>query len=73
MLTKKKEKKKKKMQTPLILVLLTTAAVRAHELANMPINTELGVPGFPDCVRANPQLVLTVEEAAQDLICEQKG
>lgn len=37
-----------------------------------PINPVLGVPGFPDCKRAHPQLELNVEEAADDLICMQK-
>jgi len=38
---------------------------------SLPINEKLGVPGFPDCDRANPSLNLTVREAANDLICHQ--
>jgi len=39
---------------------------------SFPINPVLGVPGFPDCERAHPQLELNVEAAADDLICMQK-
>ena len=35
----------------------------------LPINPELGVPGFPSCVRMHPELNLSVEEAAADLVC----
>ena len=49
-----------------------TTDVAAHDLAAMPVNQVLGVPGFPDCERAHPELQLNVEDAAQDLICHQK-
>lgn len=39
---------------------------------DFPINPDLGVPGFPDCVRSHPDLKLGVEEAADDLVCMQK-
>mgnify|MGYP000992413265 CR=1 FL=1 len=37
------------------------------------INPELGVPGFPHCRRENPQLSMSVNEAAHDLRCVQQG
>jgi hypothetical protein len=40
-----------------------------HDMG-LPINPELGVPGFPDCVRAHPELTLTKEAAANDLFCK---
>ena len=52
------------------LVLLGAAA--AHD-ADMPVNPVLGVPGFPDCWRANPSQAMTVDEAAMDLVCKQKN
>ena len=53
------------------LCLLLVAPGFAHELV-LPINPVLGVPGFPDCVRAHPEQAMTVEEAAMDLICSQR-
>ena len=44
-----------------------------HAHYTLPVNPVLGVPGYPDCERANPHLALSVEEAAQDLICQQQG
>lgn len=44
----------------------------AHDM-NLPVNTNLGVPGFPDCNRVHPKSHLPVKEAANDLYCEQKG
>ena len=52
---------------------MMVVATEAHELENMPINPALGVPGYPDCVRAHPEIEMSVADAAQDLICEQKG
>jgi hypothetical protein len=40
--------------------------------APLPVNPKLGVPGFPDCVRVHPNRSLSVEDAAEDLICKQK-
>jgi len=36
------------------------------------VNPQLGVPGFPECKRSHPDMVLDVEEAANDLVCSQK-
>jgi len=47
--------------------------IAAHMFAPELTNPALGVPGFPDCVRAHPDVDMTVEEAANDLVCEQKG
>merc|ERR1712166_1620625 len=54
-----------------VLAALLAAPVAAHD-EDMPINPALGVPGFPDCVRAHPELELCVADAADDLICAQK-
>ena len=56
-----------------LVLLLQTKDVTAHGIADMPVNPVLGVPGFPDCERAHPELQLSIEDAAQDLICHQKG
>jgi lysophospholipase L1-like esterase len=53
------------------ICLLLVAPSAAHEV-DFPINPVLGVPGFPDCVRAHPEQAMTVDEAAMDLICSQK-
>ena len=53
------------------LVLLATHA-SAHGSKELPVNPALGVPGFPDCVRSHPASQLTVEEAADDLVCRQR-
>jgi len=45
--------------------------VAAHQ-DSLPINPALGVPGYPDCVRTRAGVELTVEEAADDLMCAQK-
>lgn len=55
----------------LAVALSVPILIGAH-FPGLPINPKLGVPGFPDCVRAHPELDLTVEEAAMDLICFQK-
>ena len=48
------------------LLLLFVALSSAHE-AIMPINGALGVPGFPHCLRAHPEVNMTVDDAAMDL------
>ena len=52
-------------------MLLLLGAALAHDVS-LPINPALGVPGFPNCVRSHPSLNLTVEAAAEDLICQQR-
>ena len=52
-------------------VCLLAAAVGHGE--NLPVNPALGVPGYPDCTRANPHLDLGVEAAAADLVCRQRS
>jgi lysophospholipase L1-like esterase len=48
------------------------AACHAHD-ASMPINADLGVPGYPDCVNPSLDLAnLSVERAAQQLVCSQR-
>jgi len=51
-----------------LLSLVLPLLGHAHDHVG-PINPELGVPGFPDCVRAHPELELSVEDAADDLLC----
>jgi lysophospholipase L1-like esterase len=51
---------------------LLSAPVLSHD-ADLPVNPLLGVPGFPDCVRAHPDAELDVEDAANDLVCHQKS
>lgn len=46
------------------------ALASAH--GDFPVNPSLGVPGYPDCVRAHPELNLNVDDAAHDLVCSQK-
>lgn len=41
----------------------------AHGHDGLPVNPLLGVPGFPHCTRAHPELDLSVEDAALDLVC----
>jgi len=50
---------------------LLPVCITAHG-DDLPINLELGVPGFPDCKRGHPELELDVEGAANDLVCSQK-
>ena len=46
---------------------------KSHGPPNLfPVNPALGVSGFPDCVRLNPQLNLSMEEASFDLSCPQR-
>eukprot|EP00931_Biecheleriopsis_adriatica_P057563 TRINITY_DN34163_c0_g1_i1.p1 TRINITY_DN34163_c0_g1~~TRINITY_DN34163_c0_g1_i1.p1 ORF type:complete len:318 (-),score=53.79 TRINITY_DN34163_c0_g1_i1:181-1134(-) len=44
----------------------------AHD-HSLPVNVELGVPGFPDCRRSQPEKQLSVAEAAADLVCSQRA
>ena len=39
---------------------------------DFPVNPELGVSGFPDCVRRRPALALSMAEAGMDLACAQR-
>jgi lysophospholipase L1-like esterase len=50
---------------------LSVSCVLAHD--GLPINPELGVPGFPDCYLPSVYKAedLTVDEAAHALVCEQ--
>lgn len=57
----------------IVVLSLPTFIVAHGDLKIFPINPMLWVPGFPDCVRAHPEIGMTVEEAAMDLICTQKG
>jgi lysophospholipase L1-like esterase len=59
------------VKSALLLATVRFAIVIGHD-NGFPINPALGVPGFPDCVRARPSLALNVEDAANDLICAQK-
>jgi len=57
-----------------LMVLFLSPVIVAHgNTKEFPVNPKLGVPGFPDCVRAHPDVSMLVEEAAMDLICTQKG
>jgi len=55
-----------------VVAALTPALFAAHG-GDLPVNAELGVPGFPNCRRKNPHAEMNVEEAALDLECEQVG
>ena len=55
-----------------IAVLIIVGAVNAHD-DGLPINPALKVPGYPDCVRPDWATGATVDEAAQELQCFQKG
>jgi lysophospholipase L1-like esterase len=54
------------------LAALLSAPVAAHD-EDLPVNPLLGVPGFPDCVRAHPDEEFDVAEAANDLVCHQNS
>ena len=60
----------------LLLLLLSTTArwpATAHpDMGDLPINPALGVPGFPNCRRAHPNVRMTVPAAARDLVCAQR-
>ena len=54
------------MKLASLSIVVATAAAHG-DTPSLPINAELGVPGFPDCVRAHPEIEMSVEDAAQDL------
>ena len=57
-----------------VLWLITAAASIPGVIShgnNLPINPELGVPGYPSCIRLHPELNLNVEDSAKDLFCSQ--
>ena len=54
------------------LVLLHGRVQNGVDIDNFPVNQDLGVSGFPDCVRRNPGLALNMEEAGMDLVCAAK-
>lgn len=56
----------------LCLVFLLLGLVMSHDDASLPINKALGVPGYPSCVRAHPNVAMSVEDAAMDLVCRQE-
>jgi len=62
----------RKSMAPLVTLLALAFAARADAHGILPVNPLLGVPGFPDCIRAHPDSNLSVEEAAQDLVCAEK-
>ena len=56
-------------------IVITTIAqlVLGHPgMGNLPINSELGVPGYPHCHRNNPTVNMNVAEAAMDISCQQQ-
>ena len=55
------------LRLPLALLTLLTGAAAHDDFISMPINPSLGVPGYPDCVRAHPDVAMSVEDAAMDL------
>ena len=57
----------------LIAPLLLGALCAAHDPQDsFPVNPELGVPGFPDCVRRTPAAALSIDGASHDLVCAQR-
>ena len=55
-------------------LLLCALGVSAHDPQEAwPLNPALGVPGFPDCVRRTPAAALSIDGAAHDLVCAQRG
>jgi len=54
------------------LSLLPVLAVFAHHLDEAPINPQLRIAGWPDCVQTNWRANATKEELAMDLVCQQK-
>ena len=57
----------------LLLLLLFHSAAGHADMGALPLNSVLGVPGYPDCVRRNPMRNWDVEKAAADLRCSQKS
>merc|ERR1711934_507771 len=65
--------KKNMMRSVIFSLALATVMVKCHE--GLPVNPELGVPGYPDCIStAQPGSIanLTVEEASHQLTCKQR-
>lgn len=61
------------MKAASLLLLGSVLTATAHpDMGVLPINPELGVPGFPNCRRLHPDVPMSVADAAQDLICTQK-
>merc|ERR1711907_144086 len=58
-----KERTMLTVKSPSLTAFLVLAGATAHELG-LPVNPELGVPGFPDCTRLTPGKNMTVEHAA---------
>lgn len=57
-----------------VLGLSALLSVSAHgNTRDWPINPQLGVAGFPDCIRKHPELDLSMEDASFDLRCSQKA
>lgn len=55
-------------------MLAVLVAITSHgDGVQLPVNPDLGVPGFPHCVRSRPNLNLTIEDAAMDLSCSQQS
>ena len=55
-------------------LLLCALGVSAHDPQEAwPLNPALGVPGFPDCVRRTPAAAPSIDGAAHDLVCAQRG
>jgi hypothetical protein len=57
------------MARVLCFAALVVVAAAHGVLEHFPINPVLGVSGFPDCKRARPELMLSMEDASFDLIC----
>ena len=56
-----------------VLFVAVLAFARAHGPPELfPINPDLGVSGFPDCVRLHPKLKLDMVHASFDLDCTPK-
>lgn len=60
------------MSVKSVVALLSVVSIRGHDVG-LPVNPVLGVPGFPDCVRAHPEVAMSVDDAAMDLVCTQRG
>ena len=54
------------------LAALRARGVGARPAGGGPLNPELGVPGFPDCVRRTPAAALSIDGASHDLVCKQR-
>jgi len=61
------------LRTVIFTLALFVTSVAGHGKGIVVNNPELGVAGFPDCVRAHPLLDLSMEAAGMDLLCSQVG